>query len=123
MDWLTNPVDARLLRVIVNWVRREVSAEEKSKSLAEIAEMTGWTPKEISETLGIPYRTIMRYMPDEYKERPGAGGPKVAAREVSKRVATVATQEAPEARAKVATRRVAREVLNKFYVVELRRRH
>ena len=100
VDWLTNPVDAKALRIIANVVRREVSAEEKAEALGEVAEMTGWTPKEISETLGIPYRTIMRYMPDEYKERPGAGGPKVAAREVSKRVARRATQEeAPEAKA------------------------
>ena len=122
VDWLTNPVDAKALRIIANVVRREVSAEEKAEALGALIEMTGWKPKELAEALGMSYRWVMKYLPDKYKERPGAGGPKRvlrrrtqeeapeaggpkvaarrAAREVSKRVARRATQEeAPEAKA------------------------
>lgn len=90
VDWVKSPADVELLRLISNWIRREVSQEEKTQSLARIAELTKWPPKVISDTIGIPYRTLMRYLPDEYKERPGAGGPK-------ERVASVATQEKGEA--------------------------
>ena len=76
VDWLANPVDAKALRIIANVVRREVSAEGKAEALGEIAEMTGWKPKEIAEALGVSYQWVMKYIPDKYKERPGAGGPK-----------------------------------------------
>lgn len=71
VDWLDSDVDFEALRLISNWIRREVSPSEKSQSLAKIAELTEWTPNEISENLGIPYRTVMRYIPDEYKRSGG----------------------------------------------------
>lgn len=85
VDWLKSDVDYEALRLISNWIRREVPPFEKRESLAKIAELTGWTPKEVSDNLGISYRTVMLYIPDEYKQRPGAGGPK-------SRVASLATQ-------------------------------
>lgn len=85
-DWptqtveLEHPYDAIVFRIIANMVRRDVSAEEKSEALGELAEATGWAPKEIAENLGASYRWVMKYLPDKYKERPGAGGPRVVSR-------------------------------------------
>lgn len=83
VDWLTGNQDVEILRLISNWIRRKVSPEEKAQSIARIAELTKWTPTEISENLGIPYRTVVRYFPEELKR---SGG-------YEERIATVAIQE------------------------------
>lgn len=62
-----------IARLAVNVCRRKVPAQEKTMLLTEIAKLTKWTPKEIAENLGMSYQWVMKYLADEYKERPGAG--------------------------------------------------
>jgi len=56
-------------RIIANTHRRTVSAEEKQQWLGELAEKTGWTPQQIAEKLGMSYQWIMKYLPNNYKEK------------------------------------------------------
>lgn len=72
---IVDPIQKALARLVINVCRRQVPAEEKTKLLGNIAKLTGWTPQQIAKALGMSYPWVMRYLPDEYKERPGAGGP------------------------------------------------
>jgi len=56
-------------RIIANTHRRVVPAEEKTEWLAELAEKTGWTPKEMAERLGVSYSWVMKYLPDKHKTK------------------------------------------------------
>jgi hypothetical protein len=67
IDKKKDPVKFHLARLIVNVCRRQVSAEEKSEILSEIAKLTKWTPQQISEATGMSYRWILKYLPSEYK--------------------------------------------------------
>jgi len=58
----------RIVRLILNWNRRGMDQPEMTKTLDFIAKETEWTPQEVSKNTGIPYRTVMRYISDEYKE-------------------------------------------------------
>jgi predicted transcriptional regulator len=51
-----------------NYHRRQMSSEEKTAVLDGIAEITGWTPKEMAEHLSVSERTVSRYLSDEYKD-------------------------------------------------------
>lgn len=73
---ITDPVQLNMARLIANVCRREVPAQEKSELLGQIAKLTGWTPKQIAEALPMKKSWVYQYLPHEYKERPGAGGPK-----------------------------------------------
>jgi hypothetical protein len=110
-DWPTVTVslkDKALLhvaRLVTNW-RRDVSPEEKSRGLAIIAERKGWGAREISENLGIPYTTVVKYLPDKYKdaskvEAGKIGGERKALELATRRVAEKGleeeAEEAPEA--------------------------
>jgi len=72
-------VESKILRLVLNVARRSVSTDEKRKLLGVIARETGWIPKEIAENIGMSYTWVMKYLPDEYKVRPGAG-PRVTRR-------------------------------------------
>jgi len=87
IDWLKSSTESKILRLASNWLRRTVPDEEKAESLAAIAKETGWSPKELAENLGVSYRTVMRYLPDELKR---AGGYE---RPPEKRIAKLAIQE------------------------------
>lgn len=73
LDHIQDSAQLSIARLAANVCRRQVGAEEKSRLLGEIAKLTGWTPKQIAENLGMSYQWVMKYLPDEYKERPGAG--------------------------------------------------
>lgn len=73
-----------IAKLASNVCRREISAKEKSGMLEELAEM--YIQKgvrrerlayEISDRTGMSYRWVMQYLPDNYKIRPGLGGPKL----------------------------------------------
>jgi len=73
LESIKDPTQRLLARMNINLIRRVVSAEEKTQWLRELAELTKWTPKEIAENSGMSYTWVMKYLPDEFKERPGAG--------------------------------------------------
>lgn len=70
LDHITDPVQLAIARLVANVCRRDVPAEEKTEWLKQIATMTGWSPKEIAEKLPVSYSWVMKYIPDEFKEKP-----------------------------------------------------
>lgn len=71
-----------IAKLASNVCRREISAREKSGMLEELAGM--YIQKgvrreklayEIAERTGMSYRWVMQYLPNNYKLRPGLGGP------------------------------------------------
>jgi hypothetical protein len=83
LDHVESEEDRLIARLICNVCRRNVSAEEKSEILQELGELhvkAGVKPgaelaSKISEETGMSYRWVMKYLPDNFKERPGVGGP------------------------------------------------
>jgi hypothetical protein len=83
LDDVESEEDRLIARLICNVCRRNVSAEEKSEILQELGELhvkAGVKPgaelaSKISEETGMSYRWVMKYLPDNFKERPGVGGP------------------------------------------------
>jgi hypothetical protein len=75
--------DRLIARLISNTCRRKVSAKEKREILQRLSEIyLGEGAKrgtelayKISEETGMSYRWVMKYLPDNFKERPGVGGP------------------------------------------------
>lgn len=68
LSWVKTDQDRALLKIACNFIRRNVPAKEKTDMLAELAKATGWKAKEISYQTGIPYSTVMKYLPDEFKD-------------------------------------------------------
>lgn len=72
-----------IARLIANVCRRTVPAKEKSEMLRKLGTLyvrAGVKPgfelaNKISEKTGMSYRWVMKYLPAEFKERPGVGGP------------------------------------------------
>lgn len=58
-----------LAKLIANLHRREMSREEKSTKLGEIAKATGWTAEKIAENLGMSVNWVRLYLPDRYKDQ------------------------------------------------------
>jgi hypothetical protein len=83
LDHVESEEDRLIARLICNVCRRNVSAEEKREILQELGELhvkAGLKPgtelaSKISEETGMSYRWVMKYLPDNFKERPGVGGP------------------------------------------------
>jgi len=73
VEEVTDPVQLAIARLIANVCRRDIPAEEKTEWLRQIATLTVWSPKEIAANLPVSYTWVMKYLPDEFKERPGAG--------------------------------------------------
>jgi|GEM_PF-5029414 len=69
LEHIDDPIKLEKARVAINQCRRVVDAEERAEGYGKLIKMTGWTPKQLAENIGIPYRTIMRYLPDEHKEK------------------------------------------------------
>jgi DNA-directed RNA polymerase subunit M/transcription elongation factor TFIIS len=96
-----------IARLIANVCRRTVPREEKTEWLRQIATLTGRTPRQIAENLPVSYNWVMKYIPDEFKERPGQGPMEypVTRRvtESQKPVARLATQAISCARCGTAT--------------------
>ena len=67
LQHIDDPIKLEKARIAMNQCRRIVDAEERSESYARLIDMAGWTPKELSENMGIPYRTVIRYLPKEFK--------------------------------------------------------
>jgi len=88
-DEIKTEEDRMLYAIASNWHRKEKSKKWKTWMLAWLAKQ-GHNPEEIAKRARLKLRTVYKYLPDEFKERPGIGGPK------PKPVARRATQEKPE---------------------------
>jgi hypothetical protein len=83
LNHIESKEDRLIARLIANVCRRKVSAKEKREILRELGELyikEGVKPgtelaNKISEKTGMSYRWVMKYLPDNLKERPGVGGP------------------------------------------------
>jgi len=69
VDEVRDPVQLAIARLIANVCRRDVPAEEKTEWLRQIAELTGWAPKQIAANLPVSYQWVMKYLSNEYKEK------------------------------------------------------
>ena len=69
VEEVTDPVQLAIARLIANVCRRDISSEEKTEWLKQIATLTGWTPKQIAANLPVSYTWVMKYLPDEYKTK------------------------------------------------------
>lgn len=86
LDHVESKEDRLIARLITNVCRRNVSAAEKSEILQELGKIyvkAGVKPGtalacKISEETGMSYRWVMKYLPDNLKEKPGVGGPSSA---------------------------------------------
>lgn len=69
IETLTDPAKKAMARLVVNVVRRKVPAEEKTELLGQIAKLTGWTPQQIADAIGMSYTWVIKYLPEEFKKR------------------------------------------------------
>lgn len=91
VESVTDPIQLILARMAANVCRRQVSSEEKIDWLRQLAKLTSWTPKQIAQESGMSYTWVMKYLPDEYKDKLKAeagqiGGQISATRRVAKEV-------------------------------------
>ena len=56
-------------RIVANVQRREVTPEEKSDMLKELAEATNWTSEQIAESTGMSISWVRKYLPSEFKNQ------------------------------------------------------
>ena len=83
LDHIESDEQRLVARLIANVCRRNVSAEEKRRTLGELGELyvkAGVKPgvelaRKISEVTGMSFRWVMMYLLDRLKESPGVGGP------------------------------------------------
>lgn len=82
LEHINSRKELALARLISNVCRRSVSDIEKAQMLSELGEIhmkEGVSPGQIAHLIaaetGMSYRWVMKYLPDELKERPGVGGP------------------------------------------------
>ena len=71
VDWLSDPISAKMLKLISNTARRDVSAEEKTRLLGELAEDTELTPRALAQAIGMSYSWVLKYLPEKYKDWKG----------------------------------------------------
>jgi len=83
LEHISSRKELALARLISNVCRRSVSDIEKTQMLSELGEIhmkEGVSPGQIAHLIaaetGMSYRWVMKYLPDELKERPGVGGPR-----------------------------------------------
>jgi transcriptional regulator with XRE-family HTH domain len=96
-DWPEHVVNvtgsmALVARVIANVQRREVSPEEKSAMLKELAEETHWTPEQMAENTGMSINWVRKYLPSKYKNEQTA---KLASKKHERSRTVVSVEEVP----------------------------
>jgi len=87
-----------LARIVANVHRRQVSAEEKTKWLAELQQETGWNTNEISEKLGMSPSWVKKYLPERLKnpEKVAAGKRGGEKKSATRRVALQLSEVRPK---------------------------
>lgn len=61
-------VEAFVIQLSENIQRRDLTEEEKTMALAELAEKTGWNATEISKKINMSYSWVAKYLPSEFKD-------------------------------------------------------
>ena len=69
LDHIHDPIQLLLARMNVNVCRRMVDAEEKTEWLRSLVELTGWDAKRIAEESGMSYSWVLKYLPEEFKDK------------------------------------------------------
>lgn len=60
--------EAFTLQLTENLQRKDLSEEEKSRALGELAKRTGWNAQQIADKLKMSYTWVVKYLPTEYKD-------------------------------------------------------
>jgi ParB/RepB/Spo0J family partition protein len=61
--------EAFVLQLTENLQRKDLSEEEKTRALGELARKTGWTAQQIADKLKMSYRWVAKYLPSEFKDQ------------------------------------------------------
>jgi ParB/RepB/Spo0J family partition protein len=61
--------DAFVIQLTENLQRKDLSEEEKSRALGELARRTGWNAQQIADKLKMSYRWVLTYLPAEFKDK------------------------------------------------------
>lgn len=61
--------EAFILQLTENLQRKDLTEEEKTRGLKELARRTKWSPQQIADKLKMSYTWVMKYLPDEFKEK------------------------------------------------------
>jgi ParB/RepB/Spo0J family partition protein len=59
--------EAFTLQLTENLQRKDLSEEEKTRALGELAKRTGWNAQQIADKLKMSYAWVCRYLPEEFK--------------------------------------------------------
>jgi len=65
---IKNRLQFNILKLVINGVRRTMTAEEKTATLVNIKELSGWRNDQLAEKLPFSYRWIMKYLPQSMKD-------------------------------------------------------
>ena len=65
---IENQLQFNIVRLVINGVRRTMTAEEKTATLVNIKELSGWRNDEMAEKLPFSYSWIMKYLPADLKD-------------------------------------------------------
>jgi ParB/RepB/Spo0J family partition protein len=60
--------EAFVLHLTENLQRKDLSEEEKSRALGELAKRTGWNAQQIADKLKMSYTWVVKYLPSEFKD-------------------------------------------------------
>ena len=66
---IKDPKQRAMIRLVINLDRRKLSSQEKTMLLGEIAEATGWKSQEIADALGKSQTWVLKYLPEQYKDK------------------------------------------------------
>jgi len=62
-------VEAMVIQITENVQRKDLTEDEKSMALANLARATGWKAKQIAEVLGMSERWVYKYLPQDFKDK------------------------------------------------------
>lgn len=65
---IKNRLQFNIIKLVVNGVRRTMTAEEKTATLVNIKELSGWRNDQLVEKLPFSKSWIMKYLPDSLKD-------------------------------------------------------
>jgi ParB family chromosome partitioning protein len=97
--------EAFTLQLTENLQRKDLSEEEKTRALGELAKRTGWNAQQIADKLKMSYTWVVKYLPEEFKDREMAELGKRGGEAKAENEEVVTESEIKEP----ATRRVAEE--------------
>jgi len=82
-------------KLVANYCHRKVPPEELREDLVNIAKLSGWSPQRISEMTGVSYSTVMRHLPDEFKDQVHKRSAEIGAKTKEAKLLSRESEEAP----------------------------